>query len=182
MSRRRSLGDREGVSPVIATLLMIAIAVAAAIITYVWAVGLIGGLQGGGGEQTAEQLEILAYDWTVDHSANATAQPGGKVFIKNTGSKALNITELFIGGKMYTKLGTGTTLGTAGMFIVTDAAGASNTIGVIAVGETCIVLFSDDMSGLPLASIYTTGTSYTIKLVTRSGGGFSGQLVKGQSR
>jgi len=176
------LGDREGVSPVIATLLMIAIAVAAAIITYIWAVGLIGGLQGGGGEQTAEQLEVLAYDWTLDLSANATAQPGGKIFIKNTGSKALNITELFVGGKMYTKIGTGTTLSTAGRFLVTNAAGTSNTIGVLGVGETGIVLFSDTLSGTPLASIYTTGTSYTIKLVTRSGGGFSAQIVKGQSR
>jgi flagellin-like protein len=42
-------GRRSAVSPVIATLLLIAIAVAAAIIVYAFVTGLIGGLTGGGG-------------------------------------------------------------------------------------------------------------------------------------
>ncbi|MEM2962583.1 MAG: archaellin/type IV pilin N-terminal domain-containing protein, partial [Candidatus Bathyarchaeia archaeon] len=55
---------RRAVSPVIATLLMIAIAVAAAILVYVWSMGLVGTLQGGGGKQTTEQIILEAYDAT----------------------------------------------------------------------------------------------------------------------
>jgi flagellin-like protein len=54
----------KAVSPVIATLLMIAIAVAAAILVYVWSMGLVGTLQGTGGQQTREQLIMEAYDAT----------------------------------------------------------------------------------------------------------------------
>jgi len=54
--------NRKAVSPVIATLLMIAIAVAAAILVYVWSMGLVGTLQGTGGQQTKEQLIMEAYD------------------------------------------------------------------------------------------------------------------------
>jgi flagellin-like protein len=55
--------NRKAVSPVIAVLLMIAIAVAAAILVYVWSMGLIGTLQTGGGSQTREQIELDAYSW-----------------------------------------------------------------------------------------------------------------------
>ena len=57
--------NRKAVSPVIAVLLMIAIAVAAAILVYVWSMGLIGTLQTGGGQQVREQVEMVAYDWSV---------------------------------------------------------------------------------------------------------------------
>jgi flagellin-like protein len=46
---RMTTRRRSAVSPVIATLLLIAIAVAAAIIVYAFVTGLIGGLTGGGG-------------------------------------------------------------------------------------------------------------------------------------
>jgi len=53
---------RKAVSPVIATLLLIAIAVAVAIIAYSWVTGLAGGLMGGGGQQVTHQLVLEAYD------------------------------------------------------------------------------------------------------------------------
>jgi len=53
--------NRKAISPVIATLLMIAIAVAASILVYVWSMGLVGSLQGTGGQQTREQLIMEAY-------------------------------------------------------------------------------------------------------------------------
>jgi flagellin-like protein len=79
--------NRRAVSPVIATLLMIAIAVAASIIVYVWSIGLLGGLmQSGGGAQTAEQLVMTAFD---GHT---------KVTVQNTGARAINMSMLYVNG------------------------------------------------------------------------------------
>ena len=56
--------NNRAVSAVIATLLLIAIAVAAAIIVYVFSIGLLGGLQTSGGQQVKQQVIMEAYDWT----------------------------------------------------------------------------------------------------------------------
>lgn len=58
----KGVGRRKAVSPVIATLLLIAIAVAVAIIAYSWVTGLAGGLMGGGGQQVTHQLVLEAYN------------------------------------------------------------------------------------------------------------------------
>jgi flagellin-like protein len=79
--------SKRAVSPVIATLLMIAIAVAASIIVYVWSMGLLGGLmQSGGGSQTAEQLILEAYDGTTG------------VVMRNVGTRDINVTACYVDG------------------------------------------------------------------------------------
>ena len=51
--------NKKGISPVIATLLLIIIAVAAAILTYLWVTGYIGTLQQQGGvENLQERIKI----------------------------------------------------------------------------------------------------------------------------
>ena len=81
--------NRRAVSPVIAVLLMIAIAVAAAILVYVWSMGLIGGLQTGGGQQVREQVIMDAYDWKT---ATLT------LYIRNVGSQDVTIAAIYIEG------------------------------------------------------------------------------------
>jgi flagellin-like protein len=81
--------NRKAVSPVIATLLMIAIAVAAAILVYVWSMGLVGTLQGTGGQQTREQLIMEAYnaigdEWTL--------------YIRNVGPTNSTIAAVYVEG------------------------------------------------------------------------------------
>jgi flagellin-like protein len=79
--------SKKAVSPVIATLLMIAIAVAASIIVYVWSMGLLGGLmQSGGGSQTAEQLILEAYDGNT------------AVIVRNVGTRDINVTACSVDG------------------------------------------------------------------------------------
>jgi len=80
---------RKALSPVIATLLMVAIAVAAAIITYVWSMGLLGGLMGTGGSQTKEQLILEAYDWR-----------GADVLftLRNVGSSSVTVAAVYLEG------------------------------------------------------------------------------------
>ncbi|MEM3678019.1 MAG: archaellin/type IV pilin N-terminal domain-containing protein [Candidatus Bathyarchaeia archaeon] len=81
---------RRAVSPVIATLLMIAIAVAAAILVYVWSMGLVGTLQGTGGQQTREQLIMEAYN---------TVGTSWLLYIRNVGPTSSNITAVYVEGK-----------------------------------------------------------------------------------
>ena len=82
--------NRKAVSPVIATLLMIAIAVAASILVYVWSMGLVGTLQGTGGQQTREQLIMEAYDAT---------DTTWKLHLRNVGPTSITVSAVYIEGK-----------------------------------------------------------------------------------
>ena len=81
--------NRKAISPVIATLLMIAIAVAASILVYVWSMGLVGSLQGTGGQQTREQLIMEAYV--------ASATPF-TLYIRNVGPTTSVIAAVYVEG------------------------------------------------------------------------------------
>ena len=84
--------NRKAVSPVIATLLMIAIAVAAAILVYVWSMGLIGGLQTGGGQQVREQIMLDEYVW-------GGATPGAVTgIVRNVGNAKVEIAAVYVEG------------------------------------------------------------------------------------
>jgi len=82
--------SKKAVSPVIATLLMIAVAVAASVIVYVWSAGLLGTLMGGGGAQVKEQVILEAYQWIS--SGDLT------VFLRNVGSSDVKVVAIYVGG------------------------------------------------------------------------------------
>ena len=111
--------NRKGVSPVIAVLLMIAIAVAASILVYVWSMGLIGTLQAGGGEQTAEQVIMEAYSW---NSTDLT------LYLKNVGTADVVVDAIYVGGTQITTTETLTVLGPS--VTITVSPGSSFTEGV----------------------------------------------------
>ena len=135
---------RKALSPVIATLLMVAIAVSAAIITYVWAMGLLGGLMGTGGTQTKEQLILEAYNWNV--STNSIS-----LVFRNVGSTVVNIAAIYLEG---------TSLSPA----------------------TSTVLIANTVSySLSTGSGHTLSASYTLKVVTATGGTFSFSVVAGKA-
>jgi len=84
--------SKKAVSPVIATLLMIAVAVAAAVIVYVWSAGLLGTLMGGGGSQVKEQLIVEAYSWPVGTTLT--------LYLRNTGSSPVIVSAVYVGGSV----------------------------------------------------------------------------------
>jgi flagellin-like protein len=90
MRLRKLRVNGRAVSPVIATLLMIAIAVAAAILVYVWSMGLVGTLQGTGGQQTREQLIMEAYD--------ATDLTTWLLYLRNVGPTNINVAAVYVEG------------------------------------------------------------------------------------
>ena len=80
--------NKRAVSPVIAVLLLVVIAVAAAIITYVWLTGYIGTLQQQSGtQQLQERLKIEGVKVT-----------GGTVtiYVRNIGDIKVNITSAYL--------------------------------------------------------------------------------------
>jgi flagellin-like protein len=77
---------RRGVSPVIATLLLIVIAVAAAVLTYIWVTGYMGTLQSqAGAQQVQERIKIEAINIT-----------SGKVYIRNIGETKVTIAAVYL--------------------------------------------------------------------------------------
>jgi flagellin-like protein len=85
--------NRKAISPVIATLLMIAIAVAASILVYVWSMGLVGSLQGTGGQQTREQLIMEAYVAT-----NTAKDETWILYMRNVGPTTVKVAAVYIEG------------------------------------------------------------------------------------
>jgi len=138
--------SKKAVSPVIATLLMIAVAVAASVIVYVWSAGLLGTLMGGGGAQVKEQLIMEAYDWT--NTASLT------LHLRNVGSTEVKVAQIYVGGSA--------------------ATGPSYPI-TIAVKDTDSPIITGGMGSI------TSGTAYTIKVVTETGGVFSFSCIAGTS-
>lgn len=100
--------NNRAVSQVIAALLLIAIAVAAAILLYVFSIGLLGSLSSSGGQQTREQVIMEAY----------TFQVGGPLAIalRNVGSASVDVAnaDYFINGVAATPTGCGASLAPGG--------------------------------------------------------------------
>ena len=115
--------SKKAVSPVIATLLMIAVAVAASVIVYVWSAGLLGTLMGGGGAQVKEQVILEAYDWL------STADL--KLYLRNVGSTDVEIAAVYVGGTQDT--------GATGIISVKESVVLTATPGTVSVGTAYTV-------------------------------------------
>jgi flagellin-like protein len=146
----------RGISTIIAALLLIAIAIAAGVLLYVFSMGLIGSLQGTGGQQTKDQVIMEAYQWPG--TATLTLN------LRNTGSTSINLqaADYYLGGLLLATPGT-TTCTTGSWALV--APGTACTIGWSALGT----------------SSYTAGVAYVLKIGLQDGGVMSYSVVDGQS-
>jgi flagellin-like protein len=148
--------NNRGVSQVIAALLLIAIAVAAAILLYVFAIGLLGSLGSSGGQQTKQQLILEAYNWDF------TTQPGTITgTVRNVGSSAIDAStvDVFVNGIASSTPGLGGGCATA----------------TLTPGGSC------DFKFAPGTGSYVGGAAYPLKLVTAAGGVFSYSVIAGGS-
>jgi len=78
---------RKAISPVIATLLLILIAVAASILVYVWVTGYASSVTGAEATQLQERIKIDAV------SANSSYTV---VYVRNIGDIKVNVTDIYI--------------------------------------------------------------------------------------
>jgi flagellin-like protein len=143
--------NNHAVSNIIAALLLIAIAVAAAILLYVFAIGLLGSLGSSGGQQTKEQVIMEAYSFPTVGGLTVT--------LRNVGSASENLhdADYFINGL----LGTPST-----------CTGAS----AITPSQSCPVTITLGSYGSLIS-----GAAYPFKVVTPTGGVFSYSVIYGGS-
>jgi flagellin-like protein len=168
---------RKAVSPIIATLLLIAIAVASGIIVYVFTGSLAAGLTKSGGSQVTQQVQFLAYNFqamsgpvTCNGNVTQTA-PCLILYFKNTGVSTITLSGVYFSGSALTAAGT---LLTTPMTLV-----QGQTATLILVNAGTPTTARGSYTGLP-ASV-TAGASYVVKLVTTSGGETSFSVVAGQT-
>jgi hypothetical protein len=118
--------QRRAVDPIIASLLLIAIAVAAGIIVYVYVNSLAGGLTSGGGQQVSQQNQLQAYAFNIvcgatncgaTHSSDGTGQVID-LYLKNVGGSATTISSIYVDGNQLTEWSTSSgSYQTAGLFV-----------------------------------------------------------------
>jgi archaeal type IV pilus assembly protein PilA len=151
---------RKAVSPIIATLLLIAIAVAAGIIVYVYVNSLSGGLTGSGGQQVSDQLSMDAYNY-------GTISTGVVMTVRDTGSGAVTIDAIFFDGTPVT-----TVVSPGG---TCSSPGTGTPFASCTTGQTYVFTIASPATGA------TSGTSHIIKLLTSTGGTSVISVVAGRT-
>jgi flagellin-like protein len=148
----------RGISTIIAALLLIAIAIAAGVLLYVFSMGLIGSLQGSGGQQVKDQLVMEAYQWPSTFGTLT-------LDLRNTGSSTINIgaATYYVGGALES--------GACGTF----SSGSSAT-GLVP-GGTCV-----DAITIGTPASFSGGVGYVLKIGLADGGMMSYSVIAGQSQ
>ncbi|MEM0011233.1 MAG: archaellin/type IV pilin N-terminal domain-containing protein [Candidatus Bathyarchaeia archaeon] len=122
---------RKGVSPVIATLLLIVIAVAAAVLAYIWVTGYMGTLQAqAGAQQVQERIKIEG----VKISSDGTIQT---VYVRNIGDTQVKIVAVYLldsGGSVLGKIDQTTTLSPESAIAI-----SATTLPTVTAGKTYII-------------------------------------------
>lgn len=158
---------RRAVSPIIATLLLIAIAVAAGIIVYVFVNSISGNLTQQGGQQVSEQVSMDAYTFPSAGTA--------PVFVlRNVGSTTVSMNQIYFDGTLCqatTFLCSFTTITTTGGCTTAVA----NTVPVVCGTGTYASIT------LALSTAQTAGSSHLIRVVTADGGTFTFSIIAGRS-
>jgi flagellin-like protein len=160
MNYKRMLKNSKAISPIFATLILIAIAVIAGVVVYMFTSGTLATMTAGG---TAGQEKITVQGGTISKSG-ATAT----VYVEQTGGPAASINSIVI------KNSAGSTLG--------DVAIVNANISPAVTGTTLAsgTLYAVTVSSLPTAITggLSVGGSYTLTVTTAAGGSFvSPQVV-----
>ena len=208
MSKQRKLTSRRAVAPVIATLLLVAIAVVGGSIVFVFSQGFFSSAQISGTPQI-ESLEIVGYDardidFLTYHNGESTSTNADgaiddqlaageriAIYVQNQGISKVTLTEVRLAGTVYTY---GNPTGIATL----DAFGAST---LTPAGSFVIATGVDDVSGnadlsiagnaelepgqtvtvvLGLDDTLKEGRDAQIKLSTANSAVFAGTVVAGQ--
>ncbi|MDH5807106.1 MAG: type IV pilin [Candidatus Verstraetearchaeota archaeon] len=86
--------NKKAISPIIATLLLIVITVAAAVVTYTFVMGFVGT----GTATTGAAQGQLSYD---SFSVNGTTNSSITIYLRNTGGKAVVLNAVYVDGELY---------------------------------------------------------------------------------
>ncbi len=143
-SLRKVLTSKKGISPILATLLLVVIAVAAIIVTYAWIMAFMGAQTGAAGT-------ILGIENVSWNNTNSTTS----MTVRNRGTSNAKIIRLYIG----------TT--SSNLIPVTQNADFGSTGGFLPVGNTTVTITLSWPNAL--SSSWTNGKTYYFKIVPEVG-------------
>ncbi|MDG6991297.1 MAG: hypothetical protein JRM99_07770 [Nitrososphaerota archaeon] len=175
------LSQRRAVSPIIATLLLIAIAVASGIIVYVFTGSLAGSLTKSGGSQVTQQIQLLAYNFNTPAGGEAFS-----VYIKNTGTGTVALSQVYVDGVVLANasiISPYTYAAPSALWLKSTVTPTFGTTSVTLSATTGKGIYAAGDSGLLVLSSSTAwgAGSHLVKIVTTSGGIFSYSVVVGQT-
>ena len=171
---------RRAVSPIVATLLLIAISVAAGVIVYVFTTGLAGTLTNSHVNQLTEQISLDAYNFQTSPSNFLT------MYLRNTGTGAVTVNAVYFNGSPANFYGTcgsglagGTSTTTATTTILSGSASTTlaGTVFPTASAQGAQASCQLNVYGLTASA----GTSYQVTIATVDGGKFIFNVVAGQT-
>lgn len=155
---------RRGASEVIAALLLISISVAACILLYAYASGLMGRLQGTSQSQPyLDQVSLEYYDWSGT-STCSTSLTTLCLTLRNVGATKIVMGDFFIAG----------TRNTTDLKFNGTVTGCAQ--GVLNVRNMCVITFY-----VPTGLTVSSGVAYSFKMVTKDGAVFSFSCIAGQA-
>jgi flagellin-like protein len=160
MNFKRMMKNSKAISPIFATLILIAIAVIAGVVVYMFTSGTLATMTSGG---TAGQEKITVQAASIKSGAVGTGQV--TVYVEQTGGPAATVNSVII------KSSSGSTLG------VVPAASLSNT-GPLTSG-TLVTIQSATTGGsaYTLPATVVAGGSYSLIVTTAAGGSFVASSV-----
>lgn len=190
---------RKAVSPIIATLLLIAIAVAAGIVVYVFVNGIAGNLTAGGGQQTTERLQMQSYNFALSPQACACSAQFVQIFLLNSGSSSTTISAVYFDGSLQTTLSaasqtdaalaTGTAYTASSAAIINDYSNGtcsatngagSNICFTVAGAKTTYAVGDVGQLVIGFSAAQTAGTSHTVKVVSSTGATYVFSVTAGR--
>ena len=167
---------RKAVSPIIATLLLIAIAVAAGIIVYVFTNSISGNLTQQGGQQVSEQVSMDAYSFST-----STAPV---IVLRDVGSSNFVVTQVYFDGNLCQVTGSTCTGAVSGDSVNPwfSASGTCTPTGLTTAATVPLTCTPGQYAQMTISvSSQTSGTSHILRIVTADGGTFTFSIIAGRS-
>jgi len=148
--------ERKAISPIIATLLLILIAIAAGVVVYAYVIGFVGSTTTGQGSGTSNLSIDTA---TGSHTGSLTA------FVRNIGGESATITAFYVLDSTGAIVAGGAFIGT----IAASSASACATISAVG-GMACTLAAGSSVQiGVGAGITMTSGSTYQIKVTTADG-------------
>jgi archaeal type IV pilus assembly protein PilA len=143
MSVKRMFKSKKAISPILATLLLIVIAVAAIVVTYAWITTYMG--------NTTQQAGVMLYKENIRF--NGTATPTTVITVGNSGTGDTRLTRVYLGNSA------------GNMTDVTSKTSVGSGVSLNA-GTTATVTITWDSS---FFGNWTAGTTYYFRIVPNPG-------------
>lgn len=159
VSKRTLWHSKKGISTIIATIIIVSVSIVMAIAVAYWAMGI------GNSFTKFEKVE-----WTSVYADPPLSNPGNftvNINLKNTGTAAATIQNIFLNGRPWDKGFTG----------VTQSNLVNQTLVVGASTNNAYIMLPTDSIGIGGYPVWTSGSSVEVQIQTTAGRTYSDTVV-----